>query len=95
MTSCTGCFWQAQQRRAVLPVGAIAALHANGTGAFRPPSGQQPADRPRPAAELPFPHDGDRRVGPNSMARVDVLPWSMARTTMATWPPPGEPAIKH
>ena len=28
MTSCTGCFWQAQQRRAVLPVGAIAALHA-------------------------------------------------------------------
>ena len=64
----------------MLPVGAIATLHANGAGAFRPPSGQQPADRPRPAAELPFPHGGDRRVGPNSMARVDVLPWSMART---------------
>ena len=37
---------------------AIAIVHANGTGSFRPPSGQQPADRGRPAGKLPFPHGG-------------------------------------
>ena len=38
--------------------GAIATVHANGTGSLCPPSGQQPADCGRPAGETSVPHGG-------------------------------------